>query len=266
MIKVSFEMAHITAELDTHGIATLTIAHPERFNAMRLSMWQQLASHRKRLSDDPLVRVVVVRGEGERAFVSGADISEFDVVRASPDDVEHYDQSVESAEAAVANCVKPVIAAISGICFGGGVGIAMACDLRYANDSARFCLPAAKLGLGYSLEDVARLRRVLGRAVTAEMIMTAREYRGSEACDAGFVHAIVDDVFEHVQHQARRIATLAPLTLRALKLALQHTDDNLGVVSKEAVREAVGLCFSSADYTEGREAFAQKRPPVFSGR
>lgn len=259
-------MGEVRTDIDSKGIATVTLSNPTRMNAMQLAMWQSLAKTMHDLSSNDAVRVVVLRGEGDAAFVSGADISEFETLRSTPESVLHYDTCVEQAEQAVAACAKPVIAAISGVCYGGGVGIAVSCDLRYANQDCRFAVPAGKLGLGYCLEDVKRLHRVLGSKGTAELLLTAKVYRGNEAQAVGLVHACVDDVFAYALEKAQAIATLAPLTLASIKLALQHIDQVPQAPDAHAVADAVARCFSSDDYAEGRLAFAQKRPPQFKGR
>ena len=259
-------MGEIRTSVDHKGIATVTVSNAGRMNAMQLSMWQALAQTMQSLSADPSVRVIILRGEGDAAFVSGADISEFGQLRSTPQAVAHYDACVEQAEAAVGACTKPVIAAISGVCYGGGVGIAVSCDLRYASHDCRFAVPAGKLGLGYALEDVMRLHRVLGGAGVAELLFTAKVYRGEQARVAGLVHACVEDVFAHAQAQAEVIAELAPLTLVSIKMALQHIAKLPQAPNAQAVADAVARCFESEDYAEGRQAFAQKRKPEFKGR
>jgi enoyl-CoA hydratase/carnithine racemase len=252
--------------MDAKGIATITLSNPTRMNAMQLQMWQRLSEVMRALSADDTVRVIVLRGEGEQAFVSGADISEFAQLRSTPDTVAHYDACVEAAEVALGACPKPVIAAISGVCYGGGMGIAVSCDLRYGSTDARFCLPAGKLGLGYGVEDIKRLHRVLGAANAAEVLLTAKVYRGQEAVRVGLMHDCVEDVFAHAQTQAEIIAGYAPLTLRSIKMALQHVDEVAQAPSAAQIAESVEACFASEDYAEGRAAFAQKRPPQFKGR
>ena len=259
-------MGEIRSTIDAKGIATVTLSNPTRMNAMRLQMWRALHETMQTLSENDQVRVVVLRGDGDAAFVSGADISEFEAVRATPEAILIYDDVVEAAEAAIGACHKPVLAAISGVCYGGGLGIALSCDLRYASQDARFCLPAGKLGLGYGLEDVRRMYRILGSANATELLLTANVYKGPKAVDLGLAHACADDVFAHVQEVAERVAGFAPLTLRSVKMALQHLGQVVGAPSPAEIAQAVTACFASDDYVEGRQAFAQKRTPNFQGR
>lgn len=259
-------MGEIRSTIDAAGIATVTLSNPTRMNAMQLKMWRSLQETMQTLSENNQVRVVVLRGDGDAAFASGADISEFEAVRATPDAIAIYDDAVETAEAAVGACQKPVIAAISGVCYGGGLGIALSCDLRYASQDARFCLPAGKLGLGYGLEDVRRMHRILGSANATELLLTANVYKGPKAVDLGLTHACVDDVFAHVQAVAERVAGFAPLTLRSVKMALQHLGHVVAAPSPADIAQAVAACFASEDYVQGRQAFAQKRTPIFKGR
>lgn len=259
-------MGDIKTTVDKQGIATVTLSNPTRMNAMQLGMWKALHQTIQTLSADEQVRVLVLRGDGDAAFVSGADISEFNQLRSTPEDVVIYDDCVEAAEAAIGACTKPVIAAISGVCYGGGLGIALSCDLRYATPASRFCLPAGKLGLGYGIEDVQRIYRILGSANAAELLLTAKVYRGEEAVALGLAHACVDGVFDHAQQMAEKVAAFAPLTLKSIKMALQNLGQVPNPPTESEIQEAVNACFSSEDYAEGRQAFAEKRTPVFKGR
>ena len=259
-------MGDIKTAVDDKGIATITLSNPTRMNAMQLGMWRSLQQTMQELSADEKVRVLVLRGDGEAAFVSGADISEFNQLRSTPEDVVIYDDCVEAAEAAIGACTKPVIAAISGVCYGGGLGIALSCDLRYTTPDARFCLPAGKLGLGYGLEDVERIHRILGSANAAELLLTAKVYQGEEAVTLGLAHACVDNVFEHAKQVAERVAGFAPLTLKSIKMALQNLGHVPQAPTEAEIQAAVTTCFNSDDYAEGRKAFAEKRIPVFKGR
>ncbi len=248
------------------GIATVTISNPSRLNAMTLSMWHTLAATMHALSADQTTRAVMIRGEGEAAFVSGADISEFATVRASPAAIKAYDLAVLNAEEAISACTKPVLAAISGVCYGGGLGIALCCDLRYASPTARFSLPAAKLGLGYGLHNIKRMQHVIGTAQTYEFLLTARVSNSTEALKIGMIHAYEQDVFLHALDQAKKIAMLAPLTLSSIKLAMRHLYGAEDAPDANAVNRSVTTCFESLDYAEGRKAFKEKRTPKFIGQ
>lgn len=246
------------------GVATIEISDPERHNAMSLSMWTAIAEAVAAIDADPGVRVCVVRGAGDRAFVSGANISEFETERSSPAAVARYNDQVERAQTGLANCRVPVIAAISGYCFGGGLGLALSCDLRFASATARFRMPAAKLGLGYGFESMRSFVSQLGPQAAAEAFFTARIYDAHAARELGIVRSVVDDVFGHVQALATEIAGNAPLTVQAGKRAMRAAITGEGDLA--AVRAAIETCFNSEDYAEGRLAFAQKRPPRFVGR
>ncbi|MNX78061.1 putative enoyl-CoA hydratase echA6 [compost metagenome] len=245
----------------------IRIVNPARHNAMSLAMWNALA----RALVDPAhvdgVRAIVLAGDGQRAFVSGADISEFASQRSDPEQVARYDAAVAAAMCALIDCPLPVIAAIRGICMGGGMALALACDLRYCTPGSRFRMPAARLGLGYALEGLERMRDILGAARTADLFMTARIVDGTEAARIGLVQEVyADEAFD--QAVARRIgevAESAPLTLHAAKMALRHFADGPAAPTALAVDQAVDACFHSRDYQEGQQAFLEKRPPVFTG-
>ena len=258
-------MGTVRFSVDAH-IATVVLANEGRFNAMSLSMWRQLAQVLEQLRADDAVRVLVLRGEGERAFVSGADISEFGAQRSSPDGVVAYDAAVDQAQTGLAEFPRPVIAAISGICYGGGMGLALGCDLRYAAPTARFRMPAARLGLGYALNGMQRMVDVLGAPNASELFYTARVCDAQEALRIGLVNAVPQDCFAHAAQVAAQIATNAPLTIAAAKLAIQTVLSGRQEARAAAVAQAVRTCFESRDYVEGRQAFAEKRPPEFTGR
>jgi len=250
------------------GIVEVRIDNPQKFNAMSLSMWQDLGSKLQQLHPDRSVRALLLRGEGERAFVSGADISEFGSVRSAESGSETYDLAVESAQTALARAPFPVVACIHGVCMGGGLGLAMACDLRYASADARLRMPAARLGLGYSYSGIQQMVAAIGAARAGELFYTARTFGGAEAERMGLVHATypADELDREVERILVQIAENAPLTLRlaknAIRLATAAIADSEGVVALERARQA---CVRSGDYAEGRRAFAEKRQPQFSG-
>lgn len=249
------------------GVAHLVLSNPARYNAMSLGMWQSLAELTREADANPAVRVIVLQGDGDTSFVSGADISEFATVRDNPAQVAHYADTVRRAQEGLSACGKPVIALIRGICMGGGLGLALACDLRYCADDARFRMPAARLGLGYDLQGTRRMVDILGAARASELFFTARTFDGREAARIGFVHQSYapDALAAAVRETTTAIAGNAPLTLRSAKLSVRHL---LGdeAVSEATVAEAVAACFESQDYREGQQAFREKRPPRFTGR
>ncbi len=247
-------------------IATVTLRNEGRFNAMSLDMWNTLADTLALLQANADVRVVVLRGDGDKAFVSGADISEFGAQRNDPAGVQAYDLAVHRAQQGISQLRCPVIAAISGICYGGGLGLALACDLRYAAPNARFRMPAGRLGLGYALGGIKRMIDVLGPARSAEFFYTARVCDAAQALQMGLLNQVHDDVFTQVQQLALEVAANAPLTVAAGKLAFNAVLAARDPAQTAQVDAAVKACFDSSDYAEGRAAFAQKRAPRFTGR
>lgn len=245
-------------------VARVTVSDVTRHNAMSLSMWEGLRDAFVRIDADRQIRVCLLRGAGDQAFVSGANISEFETQRSSDDAVRHYNAAVARTQAAIARARVPVVAAISGICYGGGLGLALSCDLRYAAPHSRFRMPAARMGLGYDAENMRSILNNLGPIATAEAFYTARVYDAAQAHAMGMVNAVVDNVFDHAEAIAREIALNAPLTVQAAKQAIVAITDNAQDLS--AVHAAVQACFKSKDYAEGRLAFAQKRPPAFTGQ
>ncbi len=230
-------------------------------------MWQGLPEIVARFDADPAVRCIVVTGAGTEAFAAGADISEFDDHRATEDSAKVYDQATHDATAAIAGCAKPVVAAVRGFCFGGGMALAMACDLRLASDDARFCIPAAKLGVGYSYDGTAALVARLGPALAAELLCTARTYSAHEALMKGIVHAIapVADFDNVVKGYTASLSANAPLTIKAARSAIRAIISG-NPTERETAERNVAACMTSDDYREGRKAFLEKRKPTFQGR
>ncbi len=256
-------MGQIQLRVD-RAVATIEISDPERHNAMSLAMWTALGDAIAGIDRDTAIRACVIRGAGDRAFVSGANISEFETERNSPAAVARYNEAVERAQTLLADARVPVIAAISGVCFGGGLGLALCCDLRFAAPNARFRMPAARLGLGYGYASMRSFVEQLGPQQAAEAFYTARIYDAASALGLGIVRAVVDDVFAHVDALAQEISGNAPLTVQAGKKAMRAVLTGRG--DSAEVRAAIDACFTSQDYAEGRLAFAQKRPPQFVGR
>jgi enoyl-CoA hydratase/carnithine racemase len=232
---------------------------------MSLDMWRAGTTVLEQFEKDPAVRVIVLTGAGGKAFVSGADISKFESERASVEAVLEYNAAVDQFSKGLSECSKPTIAMIRGYCLGGGVGIAVCCDLRIANDAARFAVPAAKLGLGYGYANIRRILDLVGPQFVTEMLLTARQFDASHAARTGLLNHVVPDteIENHVRELAETIAGNAPLTIRAVKRIVRELRKDAPDVA--ACDALVRQCFESADYREGRKAFMEKRKPVFRG-
>ena len=247
------------------AIGWLAFNQPDRLNAVRLDMWLALPEAVAELYVDPDVRAIVVIGAGDRAFISGADIAEFDRERFNAKSNGPFTEAVTSATSALVKAVKPAIAMIKGFCIGGGMVIASACDFRICAEGSRFGVPAGRLGLGYELDNYKRLFNLVGPGIAMEMLATARQFSDLEALQARFVNRIVPaaGLEPAVRELVAAIAGNAPLSVAAAKMANRAA---LEPALKASAQEAIDACFNSADYKEGRAAFHAKRQPKFSGR
>ncbi len=250
------------------GIARLTLHQPEKLNAMSFDMWSSLPGLVARAAVDESVRAIVVAGSGARAFCSGADISQFGEKRSDADGAGAYERAVTAGLAALSSGAKPTLARIEGVCFGGGLALALSCDLRLASDNARFCLPAAKLGLGYAVPNVDFMVRRIGLGAAADILYSARTFEAREAQRLGIVTNLfgAESFDAECEAYLARVAGNAPLTLKAVALSLREMQKAESAREASAANEAVAACFVSEDYAEGRRAFAEKRAPVFKGR
>ena len=249
------------------GIGWMTFNNPARHNALSLEMWHGIADIIEHFEASDEVRVVVMQGAGGKAFVSGADISEFDKVRKNADDEQSYGRASSRGSQAVANLSKPLIAKVTGYCIGGGLATSLHADVRFATPDSTFGIPAAKLGLGYDYEGLAKLSRIVGVARARDIMFSARFLTAEEAFDAGIVQFVAerDKIDEEVVAYASRIAGNAPLTVKAAKAALNAYERGGTSDEVRSVRELIAACFNSSDYREGRRAFAEKRKPQFQG-
>ena len=249
------------------GVGILTFNNPERHNAVSLEMWAATKRILDGFAADDDIRVVVLTGAGGQAFVSGADISKFATERATLEASRAYNVKSDAAYTSVADFPKPTIAMIKGYCIGGGVGLAVCCDLRICSDNSRFAVPAAKLGLGYGYSGLKRLVDIVGASFAKEIFYTARQFDAQEAYAMGLVNRVVPagELEAYVKSITDMISANAPLTIKAVKFTVCEMlkDESKRNLARSV--ELVEQCFASRDYTEGRTAFMEKRKPVFTG-
>lgn len=248
------------------GIARLVLTNPERRNAISAGMWRELSAFAADATSHRDVRVAVLRGDGDLAFSGGADISDFDAARSDASGAQSYDDLVEQACASLEALPFPTVALVRGACVGAGAALAASCDMRIAAEDAFFAIPAARLGLGYDPRGLPRLLRVFGSSGVRQLFFTADRLPAVRAHTMGAVDVVAPpaEVEAAAERLLHRISENAPLTLKAAKLAIRAAETTGQPLLAEA-RRATTAANASADYREGRRAFAEKRAPRFSG-
>jgi enoyl-CoA hydratase len=249
------------------GVGYLIFNNPERHNAVSLDMWDAASGILADFAADTAIRVVVLTGAGGKAFVSGADISKFESERSNKEAIDRYNVVVDQANSAVYDFPKPTIAMIRGYCIGGGVGLALCCDMRICSDNSKFGVPAAKLGLGYGFKGIKKLVDVVGPSFAKEIFYTARQFTAAEALQMGLVNRSVPEgeLEAYVRNYAETISGNAPLTVDAVKYIVGQAVTPESERNLKKCADLVSQCFASNDYSEGRKAFMEKRKPAFTG-
>jgi enoyl-CoA hydratase len=250
------------------AVGRMIFNNPGRHNAMSVSMWRAVPEILDWFEGDADIRVIVLTGAGDKAFISGADISEFSEKRADAEAVEQYDVLVQTASERLSHAERPTIAMIRGYCIGGGLAVALSCDMRIATEGSRFAIPAAKLGIGYRVSSLQPLVALVGPAFAKEILITARQFDAAEAAAMGLINRAVGDaeLEGYVADYCRRIAENAPLSMMTAKRSVAEITRMRADLDRAMCERLVEECFSSADYAEGRRAFMEKRKPEFRGK
>lgn len=250
------------------GVGWIIFNNPERRNATSLEMWEATETILDAFEHDPEIRVVIMKGAGDKSFVSGADISQFEEKRADAEAAAAYSKTSESAKRKMAELSKPLIAMIRGFCLGGGLGLAMKADMRIASDDSQFGIPAARLGIAYGFDSLKALVDLVGPAFAKEILFTGRRLSADEALRIGLVNQVVPvaSLEEKVMEYARSIAENAPLSILSSKVTIDQVIKDPEERDTARISELSRACFDSQDYVEGRRAFMEKRKPAFAGR
>ena len=250
------------------GIGRMIFNNPERHNAVSLDMWDMADEILKDFVEDDAVRVIVITGAGGKAFVSGADISKFEKERGSEDSVRHYNDRIRQVYDGIHALPKPTIAMVNGYCIGGGLALAVCCDLRFCSEKSKFGLPAAKLGLGYPFEGLNLLVNTVGPGAARDITFSGRRLDAQEALNIGLVQKVLpeDELEDFVVDYAKTVAANAPLTVKSMKFIINEVLKNPDAPDLDKCSALVNDAFASEDFKEGRRAFMAKREPRFEGR
>ncbi|MGF7161775.1 enoyl-CoA hydratase/carnithine racemase [Rhodoligotrophos appendicifer] len=256
---------HLVARRDG-SVGWMIFNRPDRRNAISVDIWQAIPELMRTFNEDSRIRSIVLTGAGDRAFIAGADISEFDSARANALEGEAYEARNNAAYSAISSSPKPVIARINGFCIGGGVAIALACDIRIASRGSTFAIPAARLGLGYPPQAVGLLLRAISASQAKLLISTAQQVDSEEALRIGLIDRLCekDDLDALLFSLTHTISENAPLTIAAGNMVIDALNER--PTSGRDGQDAIRACFDSEDYREGRMAFMEKRKPKFQGR
>ena len=242
--------------------------NPARLNALSLDMWEAIPVLLGQVERDDRIRLVVFSGAGEKAFVAGADISQFEDMRAAREAVSRYEIIAEAALNSIQRCSKPTLACIRGFCVGGGVNVAIGCDLRIASSDSTFFIPAARLGLGYRHSALKILVDLIGPGAAKDLFFTARRIGADEAKSLGLINRVAapDALPALLAEYRTALAANAPLTVHAAKVVIGELLKPAADFDADMCQGLIRGCFESDDYAEGRRAFMEKRQPVFTGR
>ena len=250
------------------GVGIVTFNNPEKRNAMSIEMWEGVGQALVELREDEQVRVVVLTGAGDKAFMSGADISQFEKNRHNAQASEEYNRRSESQRAVLAHFPKPTIACIRGFCLGGGMQVAMSADMRFASDNSQFGIPAAKLGIAYGYDGLKHLVSLVGPSQARLIMYTGMRIDAAEALRIGLVDRVVADekLWDETFEIARTISGNAPLSVKASKITIAQVLQDRNERDMAAIKAISTACMDSEDFREGRQAFMEKRQPKFRGK
>src|SRR6202000_2540175 len=252
----------------TDGVGVVTFNNPEKRNAMSLDMWEGLGAALTELRDDDTVRVVVLVGAGDKAFVSGADISQVEKPGHNAAASEEYSRKSEAQRALLANYPKPTISCIRGFCLGGGMQVAMLTDIRLAARDSQFGIPAAKLGIAYGYDGLRNLVSLVGPSWARLLMYTGMRIDSKEALRIGLIDRVIptDELLGETMELATTIATNAPLAVKAAKITIAQVLKDPADRDMDAIKQIGTDCMNSEDFREGRRAFMEKRTPNFQGK